>query len=275
MPSRHIPFGIQLGLILGGGRSRAGLLVAGLLGVVAWLVGYNADLDAMRLATGEVLTASGEVISAQATNFEINEEPVFTNIYRYTDYQGQAHNGVAYATGGRFDRGSSVEVRYLMSAPAVSALPDMRSAPLPGWTIVFALLPLIGVYLLVTGVRNGLRQVDVLRHGELAPAKLIDKQPTNVSINDERVYRLTFEFSDTRGRSHRTITKTHRTDALEDNAEELVIYRSGAEQRATLVDALPGDLRIDGTAVRSTSRGIGAVVLALFMLGPHLAFALL
>lgn len=113
------------------------------------------------------------------------------------------------------------------------------------FSLVFVVLfPLLGLVLALRGIPRGLRRIRLLRSGRPALGRLVDRRTTNVSINDEPVIALTFEFTTEDGLRARVVERTHRPQLLEDD-EEPLLYDAQWPERAALLDHLPGAPRVD------------------------------
>ncbi len=99
--------------------------------------------------------------------------------------------------------------------------------------------------LLAGGVSLGIRGMRLLRMGNVAQGTLIGKEPTGTRINNQMVYKLTFDFADSNGMRHQTSAKTHLPYTLEDEASERVLYDPGNPSYAVLFDNLPGRPEVD------------------------------
>ena len=136
--------------------------------------------------------------------------PIYAHRYHFT-YQGQSYEGVSYHLGARLRRTSTVTIEFPAGRPERSRIQGMRTAPF-GWPALFVVVfPLIGAGFVLGTLWSGWNRVYLLKHGELRPGKLVDKQPTNTSINDQTVYKLTFEFETSLGQAAQTIVRTHET----------------------------------------------------------------
>jgi hypothetical protein len=113
-------------------------------------------------------------------------------------------------------------------------------------SLVFvALFPLLGLVLALRGIPRGVRRIGLLRSGRPALGRLVDRRETNVTINDEPVIALTFEFTTEDGATTRVVERTHRPQLLVDDAEEPLLYDARWPERAALLDHLPGAPRVD------------------------------
>jgi hypothetical protein len=114
------------------------------------------------------------------------------------------------------------------------------------FSLVFVVLfPLLGVVLVLRGIPRGRRRIELLRSGRPALGRLVDRRETNVTINDEPVIALTFEFTTEDGLRSRVVERTHRPQLLEDDEEEPLLYDARWPERAALLDHLPGAPRVD------------------------------
>jgi hypothetical protein len=104
----------------------------------------------------------------------------------------------------------------------------------------------------------------LLKHGEIAAARLTLREPTNTKINDQTVYRMTFDYETKLGDQAQCVVRTHETQRLTDDEWETVLYDPLRPDRGTTLDHLPGSPRIaeDGTiSVQNTRRGWLALIL--------------
>jgi hypothetical protein len=191
-------------------------------------------------ATEKDPAVEGKISMVQGTNASINEEQVYKYTYTYNVYDGADYEGVGYATGELFDEGDDVVVYYRQRNPQISMVEGLRKSEFGGGIgIVVLIFPLIGLVMLFFGTRKTIRSIGVLKVGELAKGKLVNKEATNTSINEQKVYKMTFEFTAKDGKVYRAIAKTHKTYNLEDDEEEQLFYDPHNPENAVLLDILP------------------------------------
>lgn len=114
--------------------------------------------------------------------------------------------------------------------------------------IVFILVvPLSGILLLFWAYRKARPVVNLLRNGRIALATVVEKEPTNVEINDQPVYRYTLEFKDSFDSPHRTKASTHRSDIFSQDIgqKKKVLYNPDNPSNAVVVALLPKGIRFD------------------------------
>ena len=100
---------------------------------------------------------------------------------------------------------------------------------------------------MISGIRRGLRASRLLRFGEQTTGRLKSKTATNTKVNNQRVYKLVFDFKGCDGATYEATAKTHRPEKLEDERDEPLLYDPMYPSRAVMLDALPGSPRIDQT----------------------------
>ena len=108
------------------------------------------------------------------------------------------------------------------------------------WTcLVVPIFPIVGVALFGVATAQGLRQVTLLRHGELASAQTLGKQRTNTSVNNKPVLKYTYQFQARDWQTYSGACKALSSEEIGDDVEEAVLYLPSNPQVSTLVDALP------------------------------------
>jgi hypothetical protein len=144
----------------------------------------------------------------------------------------------------------------------------MRQHQFGWWLVLFIFVfPIVGLALALPQIPRGRRAIRLLRHGVETRGTLTKKRETKVSVNDEPVMALTFEY-EVEGRTYHATMKTLQPALLEDDKHEPMLYDPAEPEHATTLDHLPGGPRIgpDGEIVATTGSGFYLVILpALFV----------
>ncbi len=241
---RGVPFSARLAVRLANPWSLVGWGVFGFAMIFGWMVLAAADLTFGVRFAGALDTAQGTVTEVKQTTMSENESKIHAVHYRFPSPDGQVRQGVSYT----FDppeAGTAVSVEFPEGDPETSRIAGMRTKPFGGWLAVFLLLPLVGWVLVMVGWSKGGKNLRLLRTGVLTRGRLVDKQPTASRVNNRRVWKLTFGFTDAEGNEHQAVARTHTPEKLTDQPEELVLYDPAAPYRSTLLDVLPGGVGID------------------------------
>ncbi|MGN6183061.1 MAG: DUF3592 domain-containing protein [Thermoanaerobaculia bacterium] len=234
-PPRHVPLSLRVLNLVGGG-SLIGWVIFGFGMIFVWAFGANADFSFLTFA-GEHARIEGRVTKVETTNASENSQKVWANHYQYS-VAGQSFTGKSYSKGTSAEQGSPVTIEYDENNPARSRIEGMRRAMFGPWAVFVVIFPSIGLIIVIVCVRGGLKRNRLLRDGMLTTGKLVSKAPTNTTINKQRVYELKFEYLSTRGRAYAT-ARTHQTDRLQDEAQEMLLYDPNDNTSAFLLDELP------------------------------------
>ena len=210
----------------------------------------------------EVVT--GEISGIEGTHVRIGGDddtagtPVLA--YHYTfEHGAQGWTGTSYATGHVADVGDPATIELAPEAPSRSRIVGMRASPLPPATLLSLLLALGTLPVIGWTLRRGRRSNRLLRQGLLAHGRLVEKNPTSVTVNDRPVFAYLFQFPDAQDRMRRASVRTAQGWRLEDDVVEPVLYDPASPDDAVLLDALPGHptLGLDGQlAVESSARAV-------------------
>jgi hypothetical protein len=236
-----------------------GLMLFGMIFVWAFDAG-GAIREAFQFA-GNLAAAEGVSVSWRQTNMSVNDTPVYETTYSFRSADGYDFTGASYRTGGYIETGQSVTIEYVPSDPSISRIQGMR-ASIAGLAVIFVyIFPIVGLAFAMLGVRKGIRRRYLLSTGELALAKLVSKEPTNTRVNNQTVYKYTFEFEVPNSGVYQVVGKTYRTGVLDDEEFERVVYDPRDPNEATLLDELPCRPAIDNRGDFDTE-GAGQVALA-------------
>lgn len=271
-PPRTVPWSLRLVVLFGGvlppigwGLLAFGLVFTTVFGAIA------APLFGDPFA-GPVQRVVGKVVRIEETNVRINENDVIAVHFevRAGDrvLTGRSY-GLSYrgSAGNVPEPGSEVQVEIARTPAAPMRIVGLDTHMLPAGAQLVVLLPIVGGLLVSFGVWRNARRLRLLVHGEVAAATLVDRQPTNTTINGRRVQAMTFRFLDGQGRTRTTVARTHRPETLTDDAAETVVYDPGTGD-AVLLDALPGNPQRDADGELQPAPFDR---LALVMVGPTLA----
>lgn len=243
--SRSVPIAAGISVLLGGFMTQFGAAFFSFGMIFCWVFIGMADIPGTIRFMGETATASGVVTRVTATSAKENEARVQEIEYRFTDGAGATHTGVSYSAYNVPHAGTTVRVEYLHGDPTVSRIEGMRRSEMPIFVIFVVIFPVVGALIGIAGIRAGRRRLRMLYVGRMARGKLVAKEPTNTKINNQTVYKLTFEFTTPDGRVGRVSDKTHETARLEDEAEELLLYNPDNLEEGAAIDALPGGVKMN------------------------------
>jgi len=239
-PPRNVP--ISLAVTTAVGSIIAWLLLA-FSSLFFWLFCTRADLSFMTFRP-PYEEAQGTVRAIKTTGASEDRQKIVRVDYSYR-MAGEELQGISYRLAPGPEAGEQVTVEYLPNAPRKSRIAGMRRDLWSPWILLVALFPAGCLIFVIISVRTGLRRCQLLGLGMVTTGKLIDKRRTSATINKQRVYELIFEFHSYDGRQFTTSARSHRTERLEDEHEEPLLYDPLDPSKAVLVDSLPSRPELD------------------------------
>lgn len=259
---RRVSTPLRLRLLFGGVLNTIGWAMTCFGMIFVWAFVSNSELTALGKFAGDLGGVSAFVTAVEATSMSENDSKVHAVHYEF-EVDDRRLSGTSYTTLGVPAEGARVEVEYVVADPSMSRIKGMRTAPFSAAVAFVWIFPLIGLAFVAFGVRSGRNAVRLLEHGEHARGRLVAKERTNTTINNQRVMKLTFEFEDASGATHKAVARSHRLAELEDEATEELMYDPHRDA-AVLLDALPGRPEIDAEGGFDTARpGVAIAVLIL------------
>lgn len=252
-PPRDVPWLLRLANLCGGFMTQFGWAWTGFTMIFVWVFVPNVDLEGAAAFRGRLDTARGTITASGSTNCSENDTRVYEHDYRFTGPDGEEYEGTSYETGGgERAEGESVTIEFPADRPAISRIKGMRRSTfgiegLAGLAFgaFIALFMALGLGFLIAGIRGGLKANRLLATGKLALGRLKSKEPTNTRINNQMVWKFTFEFEGDDGQTHEASARTHHTTDLEDGAGEYLVYDAFDPSYAALLDNMPGGVAID------------------------------
>lgn len=248
LPPRAVPLSIRLRVLFGGMLNQVGWFLIGIGLVFCYVFAAQADVSFFLFTILETGTVNASVTHVEPTNASEGDDAYDNRIYA-VDYQyvarGSAYSGRSYVAGPLVSDGNRVTVEYLTLNPAFSRIRGMRRAVFGASAVLVVVFPLIGAGFLFSGVREGIKGNRLLSRGRWAMGTLVSTEATGASINRRPVLRLTFEFRAQKGGLFHVVSKTHEPEALEDEAQEPVLYDPIDPSVAVALDGLPGSPEFD------------------------------
>jgi hypothetical protein len=248
---RFVPPTTALAVLLGGFLVQfgAGFFAFGM--IFWWIFGAQSDVTSWYRFSGELTKVTGSALSVEDTGISEGGDddspgtPIYKVSYSFAPSEGRPMHGFCYGTGMYFTPGTPVDVEYVTGDPGTSRIVGSRKRPMDMSGLFVAIFPLIGLILMFFGLRGNARALRLLHIGKQTRGKLVNKEPTNTKINNQMVYKFTFEYVDEAGATHRMSDKTHHSHLVEDEQTERLFYNPRNPSEGKLVDLLPGRPRVD------------------------------
>lgn len=236
---RKIPLSTQCSILFRNLFTQFGLFFFGFGLVVFCAFATNADFSQLLFQVGHTVEVQGIIMDSYNTNGSEDEEDIFGNDYKFTAENGFYHVGVSYSLGYAHDPGTTVTVEYPEGKPQYSRIKGMKRKMFGPGVLFVAIFPLVGLCIAGVPLKNALKAINLLKVGLLTQGKLIGKHETNMSVNDDTVYRMTFRFRTKSGEEIDASIRTRFTQALEDDEKEYLLYHEKNPKNIVLMDSLP------------------------------------
>jgi len=261
---RSVPISVRASLLFGGIFALFGWAFFGFGMIFALAFGLPKNVAGIFWSLQPQQTATGVATGSRSTGASENRRKVYENRFRFTAADGQTHEGRSYATGTQVKAGEPVTVEYPAARPTEATIQGMRRSEFGSGVLFVLIFPGIGLIFVLSGMVRGSRACYLLANGMLAMGTKTSRDRTNTKINGRYVYRVNFEFMTLDGQTHRASAEAVDTSALEDEAQEALVYDPQRPARAVMIDGLPGAPEFDNTGnIRGKGPGAWMAVLVL------------
>ena len=237
-PIRQVSLRARLVSLFGGGLQTFGWLWMTIASVVAWVLPPKVDFSFWRYL-GDTVEARGTVLSSERTGSEENDTDIYRVVSTYEDAGGRPHQDTSFMVGRRYRAGETAPVEYVAADPTVSRLVEGRKNQFPPLTILFLIFPVIGLCLIVPGLRAGIRRWRLLDGGHTACGNLAGREKLKMEINDQPVFKFTFRF-EANGREYLASAQSHEPEKFDDGQPKAVLFDPRNPARNVVVNDLPG-----------------------------------
>ncbi len=238
-------------VLLGQGPGCLMRLIFGLLLMVCGFVGVLRGLGDCLISLAPA-KGTGTVTLVEYANAEINERELYCVWFEVRE--GNATRAAySYTTDSTPSEGSDAQIERCTFLPSLMRIKGMRMSVFG--SLGFLILAPIMLAFAVggwKGLRRTLRWRHLLREGTPNWARLTSKEPTNVSINEQPVFKLIFTYESSHNQSHTIELSEHRQaelQALQDEGEELMLYDPHQPEIGLIWDQLPCRLKLDRNGI--------------------------
>lgn len=188
--------------------------------------------------------AEGTVLSVSRTSSSENERDIFAVEIELTPADGSTRTIRSYTVDPP-GQGARVAVDYDAANPDDACMRGGRAAPFGKWTLLFLLMPAVGLLFALFRVRQSAGYLRLLRTGHQSTATFVSAKK-DVSEDGESETEVRLRFVDELGNERFLVHHTFKPGPLQDDAREIIFYDSEDPRRAVALDYLPGALELRG-----------------------------
>ncbi|MCS6824785.1 MAG: hypothetical protein NZ529_10865 [Cytophagaceae bacterium] len=242
---RTIPTSLKISLFLSDVFFAIGLFSVFVAFIIWKVLSALVEVDYSSILFSPNKSATGTITQIVATNASENEKVIYEYHYEFQIPDTDTYKkGKSYYPGIIYKIGDQVIIDY-DSKSGKSKIQNMRLNPIDVWLAltIFGVFTLLGFVFLFIGIKRALKNIDLLTNGVLTKAKVLRKEITNARINNHYVYKVYFQFKTFDGHDIEAMVRTHKPYVVEDEPEEMMVYRADNPQEAILLDALSTSLK--------------------------------
>lgn len=193
---------------------------------------------------GDWVETQGMIQSIEETNSEVNESPVYEYSFSF-NVGGQSYQGVSYSTwNSSIVEGKETAIEYKEGDANRARIMNTTEAMFPSWIAFVLLFPIVGFFLVWSGLNKNIQALHLLVHGNFTRGKMLSYNATGVEINEAPVYEYEFEF-ETNYKTYIATCRTHHTQAVEDEELEKILYKKDDPTYSIVYDAIESMPSID------------------------------
>lgn len=239
---RTVPFSLKVRIFFKGPLALAGILSLLFGSVFPIVFGSLTDFRSSFVFKDSDPVATGVITNINHTNSSVNHQPVYAYGFSF-EINGKAYEGQAFSTNS-YSVSDPVPVQYKADEPATAKIQGTGTAPFSIWIFFSSLVfPITGFFFIVFSARKARKHIYLVEKGTLTTGRVTRQERTMTKVNNQRVYKVFFEFALSDGSLQEAHVKTHRTANLGDEAKEPLVYDPLNPASAVLLDALPTAVR--------------------------------
>lgn len=188
----------------------------------------------------DLVVTTGKISGSQETRYSVNDAPLFNYNYRYYDQAENIHEGNFLEFEGQYSMGEDIEIKYLKKVPSNSRYAGRDRKNFDQIMFLGGIGALLaGLLFIIPSSRKTRKERKIIMAGLPAEAKLLEAVPTNLRVNEQPVYNLTFEFTDGRKSVKKCFVRSHLIRNFSDGHKEKLIYDPRQPSNAVIIDTLP------------------------------------
>lgn len=240
---RYIPLSIKILSYFRGFSSQFGWIFFGFGMLFVWFFVFNADLSSIFPKKYDSKT-SGFVIDSIPTSMSENSRRIYKITFRFTDRNGKEHISSSFQNS-PLQYNKKVQIVYKSGNLSESKIKGSKMKPFGPMVLFVLIFPAVGLIFIFTGILHCFKVIRLLQYGIPGQGIFLDMKSTHTSINNRKVYKFRFQFTDRTGREHTLITRTHRTELLTGSKEKRLLYLPENPSYGIMIDLLPQYIKID------------------------------
>lgn len=242
LPPRKLNWYTQAVILCGDFVSQTGWALLAIGSIVFWTTVVRSEARIFfEEHTVDWQEKAGVVLEADSTLAVEKKKRVWK--YRHSfSLDGQRYLGESYSIGKKFDAGQIVYIRYDAENPEKNYIIGNRRSMFSLQSNLLLLIPLFGVFFILSPIRQNLRFLRVLKIGDFTRGALVSKTATNQSVakggSVRTVFKYLFQFEQ-EGTLYLATCRTHQANLVEDEETEIILFDKYNPSLNIVYDAVP------------------------------------
>ncbi len=223
-PPRALSFLMRLQLLLSGARFQLGsaFFWIGMISVI--IFGGQSELRYLLSFDGDWIHTDGVVQGVSSTGNSVNEQRIYEYTFTFA-VEERAYEAKSYGPYVEELDGDDilVPVEYKAGNTGRARIVGQSTSVFPVFVALTLIFPMTGLWMMISGIRLNYQSIQLLTHGHATRGTVSNCWRTGSRINEEDVYGYTFDFT-VQDRSYTSTCRTHRTELVEDEEREMILY---------------------------------------------------
>jgi hypothetical protein len=214
----------------------------GLIGLVLVLL-FSSRLNWKLLLAGrnDFIQANAVITESVETDYSANNQSLYEFHYRYLPEGEIPQYGSFLEYTGTYRVGQEIRIEYLADSPGISRFSGTDRRNFDQIMFLAGIVCLLAGFLfLYPSIRKTHRERKILMLGLPAKGRLIHAEPTNLKVNEQTVYKLTYEYPTGPNKSQKFSLRSHLIRNLSEEHFENLVYDPRKPSSAVIIDTLPG-----------------------------------
>ena len=183
------------------------------------------------------------ITACEPTPYTVDDNPLFEYYYSYSVDGNAPVSGSFLEYAESYASGKEIQVEYLTEYPEVSRFTGKDRRNYDQIMFLGGIGGLLfGFFFLYPSIRKTRQERKILIAGIPSKGKLIHAEPTNLNVNEQTVYNLTYEYSTGQNKTQVFSVRSHMIRNLSEEHHETIVYDPRKPSSAIIVDTLPGSV---------------------------------
>lgn len=243
-PPRFLPKISRLALLLSGSMQQIGWGLFAFSMLFFWVFVMNSPIANLFRYEGSWKESQGELVQIGSTGSTVNDQHVYAYDFEFRPGAGAPVIARAYGFRNDWTIGEQIPLRYRSYNPKTIELEGVNSSLFPAFVGFVLIFPSLALLFIFYGLYSNRKNLYIIQHGLFCRARLLEKTATSTRINERMVYKYHFQFQLDQN-TFSAYCRTHQSEKVEDEEEEIVLYLAEDPQKNIVFDAVSGPIDIN------------------------------